>query len=65
MFIDKEYHVMAVDNVLDGITYDEVIETAQANGESIKKAFERILKIRLTDARYLINKYEQELEKLV
>lgn len=65
MFIDKEYHVMTVDNVLDGITYDEVIETAQANGESIKKAFERILKIRLTDARYLINKYEQELEKLV
>ena len=65
MFIDKEYHVMTVDNVLDGITYDEVIETAQANGESIKKAFERILKIRLTDARHLINKYEQELEKLV
>lgn len=65
MFIDKEYHVMTVDNVLNSITYDEVIETAQANGESIKKAFERILKIRLTDARYLINKYEQELEKLV
>lgn len=65
MFIDKEYHVMTVDNVLDGITYEDVIETAQTNGESIKKAFERILKIRLTDARYLIKKYEQELEKLV
>lgn len=64
MFIDKEYHVMTEDNALDGITFDEVITTAHCNGESIRRAFERILKIRIEDARYMINKYEAELEAM-
>ena len=47
------------DNILEGITFDELITTIQCNEaevttETIKKVFDEILNNRLEDARYTL-----------
>ena len=49
------------DNVLDDITIDEILTTIECNekevnAETIKKVYEEILKLRLKDASYMLEK---------
>lgn len=56
------------DNLIDGITYDDLITAVQSNEKevnekSIKKVFNEILEIQLQDAKFLLDKNMNEIIK--
>ena len=62
MIIDKKNGTISSDAVIC-ITYDDIITTAQCNGESILKAFEGMMEIAIADAYAAVEYYENELEQ--
>ncbi len=47
------------------ITYEDIITTAHANGETPREAFEEILDIAIEDTRALFEQHEAELEEMI
>lgn len=64
MIIDNKSGIISSDAVIC-ITYDDIITTAQCNGESILKAFEDMMEIAIADAYAVVEHYENELEQAV
>ena len=52
-------------DALISITYDDIIITAQANGETPRQVFEAILKSALEDARALFDIHDMDLEEMI
>lgn len=58
------------DSILDGITIDDIITATLSNEKEITEAtvtkvFNEILKIQLTDAKFMLNKHMQDIIKEV
>lgn len=54
------------DNILDGITFDELIQTAHCNcrnitPQAVKEEFHKIIKLRLVDAHDLLERNIDEI----
>lgn len=64
MWIDYENKVMSNDMLLRGFTIQELIDVANANGDSIRKAFELMLDECIEYANEMINMYGDTMEKL-
>ena len=68
MIIDKGNHVISTDNIMENITFDDIITAAGTDGENKRNArqiFREILKAYTEDAWSVFEKYEQELNKII
>lgn len=52
--------LMKTDCVIGALTVEELLTTAQCNGENIREVFAEWLEIALADAEYMLERIEQE-----
>lgn len=64
MFINKEKCVLDTDYVLTGFTFRDVLDVANANGESFRRAFNRMLSEAAANALETIALNEDELMRI-
>lgn len=65
MWIDKENHIHNQDNLLDGFTFQDLIDTAIANGNDAQTTFDNLMYYVNLEARNLFDKYKDELENII
>lgn len=68
MIIDKDNHIISTDNIMENITFDDIITAAETDGESKRTArqvFREILKSYTEDAWSIFNEYENELDNII
>ena len=65
MWIDKENHVHNQDNILDGFTFQDLIDAAIANGDNAQVTFDNLMYCVNLEARKLFDEYKDELEDIV
>lgn len=68
MIIDKDNHIISTDNIMENITFDDIITAAGTDGENKRNArqiFREILKTYTEDAWSIFNEYENELDNII
>ena len=65
MFINEKDLTMDHEVVLFGFTYRELLDTAQANGESVKETFNNMLDESIRNARACVELNLENLEKIL
>lgn len=65
MWIDKENHVHNQDSILDGFTFQDLIDAAISNGDDAQVTFDNLMYCMTLEARKMFDAYKDELDDII